>query len=240
MAPKLEQACVDSVKTVYKMKRAEVKVRRVPSPPPTARCVCLVPRSHLCALLLHLHTSAQKVTGEEEDVPEVKAGGGPARRATTGSREVVVSVKVVLPTHNIVTLMDGINGVQIASVARPDSVEAALNVAVGDIVTAVNGAGVAGLPAAEVMREIRRWVTSVVPRLVARRRGRCSRAPPLACSVTRPDLARTLPCWYKASGRAVSSPPSPGMPRKTRRPMVRHSGAGHVWGRAPHPPAGAH
>ena len=60
MAPKLEQACVDSVKTVYKMKRAEVKVRRRPLAARFGHCVCLVPRSHLRALLLHYTRAHRK------------------------------------------------------------------------------------------------------------------------------------------------------------------------------------
>ena len=72
---------------------------------------------------------------------------------------VVVSVRANLPTYQVVTLMDGASGVQVASVQRPDTLEEPLNVVKGDIVTAVSDTSVAGLSAADVTREIRKCVT---------------------------------------------------------------------------------
>ena len=103
-------------------------------------------------LVLGPQTMVGIETPEEED-------GIANTHAVRGAEMVVVSVRANLPTYQVVTLMDGASGVQVASVQRPDTLEEPLNVVKGDIVTAVSDTSVAGLSAADVTREIRKCVT---------------------------------------------------------------------------------
>ena len=91
------------------------------------------------------------MTGPEQaPVPEGKHQAVAARSGNGGAM-VTVSVMAMLPHHAMLQLMDGLSGVQVSHVERPNTTSTVINLAPGDIVMQVNGTGVSGLSASPTM-----------------------------------------------------------------------------------------